>query len=234
MGETAVTIIGEASYIPIAKRSIFETRETLQRFIDRDPLFRNTLEPYEPSGEVPPIIQRMCHASSKAGVGPMATVAGAVALEAVEAMVQAGADTAVVDNGGDIALRLSQEVRVGIYSGGHDPGMGFRCTPRDGLFGICTSSRTIGSSISFGKADLATVISGDVLLADACATALGNLVEDDSESTLIQALDRICSIGGVEGALIIAGGKVAMKGKLPEINRMRVGEDRTSRIEFAP
>lgn len=234
VGETAVTVIAEERFIPIARSSIFRSREIIQRFIHQDPFFRNTLEPYDPPQDAPLLIGRMCQASAKAGVGPMATVAGAVASEAVEAMVRAGARTAVVDNGGDIALRLSEEVRVGIYSGNSLPGIGFRCTPCDAQFGICSSSRTVGPSISFGMADLATVISDDVLLADACATALGNMVEDDSEATLTQALDRICNIAGVEGALVMVGKMVAMRGKLPEIISMRVGADRASRIELVP
>lgn len=232
VGETAVTVMAEEKFIPIAKDSIFRSRDIIQRFIHQDPLFRNTLEPYDLPLDAPSLIRRMCQASAKAGVGPMATVAGAVASEAVDAMVQAGARTAVVDNGGDIALRLSKEVRVGIYSGDSLPGIGFRCTPRDVQFGICSSSRTVGSSISFGMADLSTVISSDVLLADACATALGNLVDEYSESTLIQAIDQICSIDGVEGALLIAEDKVAMKGKLPEIIKISGGKDRASRIEL--
>jgi ApbE superfamily uncharacterized protein (UPF0280 family) len=233
IGETAVTILAEKDYIPLAQQSIFDTREIILRKIRHDPLFRNTLEPYESDEDDHPLIRRMCDASAKAWVGPMATVAGAVAQEAVEAMFYAGAKTAIVDNGGDIALRLSEEVMVGIYYGGNLPGMGFRCVPREGRFGICTSSRTIGPSISFGIADLATVISENVMLADACATALGNMVEDDSESTLNRALDRICCIEGVEGAMVIVGERMAMKGRLPEISRMSVGANRASRIEFA-
>ena len=83
-------------------------------------------------------------------------------------------------------------------------------------------------------ADLATVISGDVMLADACATALGNLIEEGTESAMVGALDRICSIDGVEGALVIVGEKAAMKGKLPEFERMVVGSEQASRVELLP
>ena len=224
IGETAVTIMAEKDYIPLAKRNIFNTREILMRKIRHDPLFRSTLEPYEPDEGEHPLIRRMCEASAKAGVGPMASVAGAVAMEAVDAMVDAGARTAVVDNGGDIAMSLAQELMVGIFSGDRFPNLGFKCTPRDGIFGICSSSRTLGPSISFGKADLATVVSEDVLLADACATALGNWVGDGSEEELKMVLERVCTIKGVEGALVIAGERLAMRGVLPPLVRMEGGE----------
>lgn len=224
IGETAVTILAEKEYIPLAQQSIFDTREIILRKIRRYPLFRNTLEPYESDEDDHPLIRRMCDASAKAGVGPMASVAGAVAQEAVEAMLDAGAKTAVVDNGGDIAMVLRQEMMVGIYSGDRFPNLGFKCVPRDGPFGICSSSRTFGPSISFGKADLATVMSEDVLLADACATALGNWVEEGSDEPLKKALDKVCAIDGVEGALIIADECLAMKGSLPQLVRMESGE----------
>jgi ApbE superfamily uncharacterized protein (UPF0280 family) len=224
IGETAVTILAEGEYIPIAKQNIFDTREIILRKIDRDPLFRNTLEPYEHDEHDPPLIRRMCEASAKAGVGPMASVAGAVAQEAVEAMHDAGAKTAVVDNGGDIALVLGQELMVGIYSGGRFRDLGFKCVPKEGPFGLCSSSRTLGPSISFGKADLVTVMSENVLLADACATALGNWVQEGSDEALETALNRVCAIDGVEGALIIAGEHLALKGSLPQLVRMEGGE----------
>jgi len=224
IGETAVTILAEKDYIPLAQQNIFDTREIILRKIRRDPLFRNTLEPYESDEDDHPLIRRMCDASAKAWVGPMATVAGTVAQEAVEAMFYAGAKTAVVDNGGDIAMVLGQELMVGIYSGEHFPNLGFKCVPRDGPFGMCSSSRTLGPSISFGKTDIATVISKDVLLADACATALGNWVEECSDEALRKALDKVCAIDAVEGALIIAGEHLAMKGSLPQLVRVESGE----------
>ncbi|NYT11503.1 MAG: UPF0280 family protein [Methanomassiliicoccales archaeon] len=224
IGETAVTILAEKEYLPLAQQSIFDTREIILRKIRRDPLFGNTLEPYESNEDEHPLIRRMGDASAKAGVGPMATVAGAVAQEAVEAMFRAGAKTAVVDNGGDIAMVLGQELMVGIYSGDRFTNLGFKCVPRDCPYGICSSSRTLGPSISFGKADLATVMSKNVLLADACATALGNWVEECSDEALRKALDRVCTISGVEGALIIAGEHLAMKGSLPQLVRVESGE----------
>ena len=231
VGETAATIVAEELFISEARASMFRSRETVQRFIGRDPVFRVTLEPYLCPDDAPPLIRRMCSAASKAGVGPMAAVAGAIAEQAVADMREAGATQAVVDNGGDIALLLDRDTAVGLYAGERVQGIGFLCRPREGIFGICTSSATIGPSISFGISDAATVISPDVVLADACATRLGNLLTSDREEVMAAALNDVCSIAGVEGAVAVVGDKMAFKGRLPELARVAVPAGRISRIE---
>jgi ApbE superfamily uncharacterized protein (UPF0280 family) len=221
--ETAVTIVSEPEFVQIARDAIFDTREEIKRFLRTDPIFLHTLEPYDPPDDAHPIIKKMCDASRAAGVGPMATVAGVIAEEAVGAMTGKGARQAVVDNGGDIALYLTEPVNVGLYAGESEVrNIGFRCKPRDSIFGICTSSGTVGPSISFGVSDAATVVSGDVALADACATLLGNLVTSGEDDVLKSALESVCSITGVEGALVVVGDKIAFKGSVPELVRSEV------------
>jgi uncharacterized protein len=232
VGETAVTIVAEDRYLEEAKASIFRSREVVQEFIRGDPLFLVTLEPYDCPADADPLITRMCSAATRAGVGPMAAVAGAIAERAVLDMRAAGATQAIVDNGGDIALLLDRETSVGLYAGERVKGFGFLCPPREGVFGICTSSATIGPSISFGVSDAATVIAGDVTLADACATRLGNLVTADRDEVMMAALDDVCSIAGVEGAVAVAGERIAMKGRLPPLTRVAVPAGRISRIEL--
>lgn len=230
--ETAVTILGDEQCIPEAMEEIFNCREILEQYLRRDPVFGLTLEPYTPDDDAPPLIKRMCDVSKKAGVGPMASVAGIIAEEAVRAMVEAGAENAVIDNGGDIAMFLSQPLTIGLYAGDTVRGLGFECMPREIIFGICTSSGTVGPSLSFGMADAATVISEDVALADACATRLGNEIGDNETETLSRALDIITSIEGIEGAMVIAGGRVAMKGKLPRLVKLEEVDGKVARRLF--
>lgn len=231
VGETAVTILAEDEHHAVANASIFRSRETIQRFIDRDPFFQLTFEPYPCPDDAPDLIKRMCKAADAAGVGPMAGVAGAVAERAVEDMQAAGAIHAVVDNGGDIALLIDQEVTIGLYSGEKLKGLGLTVAPREGVFGICTSSGTIGPSISFGIADAAVVIAPNVVLADTCATRLGNLLTSDIPEVMEGALGTVCSIPGVEGALAVVGDKMAMKGRVPRLTRAEVPLRRVARIE---
>jgi len=216
--ETAVTIVADERFVPLAKQSIFESRKVLERFISDDPFFRSTLEPYPEKGGSPPLIRRMCDAARAANVGPMAAVAGAVAEAAVEAMVSAGATHALVDNGGDIAMILDHEVDIGIYAGNSKfSGLAFRFEPDDHIVGICTSSATVGPSISFGIADAAIVISDNVALADACATMLGNMVVTNDDLFLEKAVTDLMKIKNITGCYVIAVEKIAMKGTLPRM-----------------
>jgi len=59
------------------------------------------------------------------------------------------------------------------------------------------------------------VFSDDVILADCCATALGNFVKD--EGSVTDALERIASVEGVKGCLACIGDKVAVCGEVPEM-----------------
>jgi uncharacterized protein len=233
--ETAVTIVADERYVPEAKRSIFESRETLEQFIADDPFFRSTLEPYREGKDAPPLVKRMCDAARAANVGPMAAVAGAVAEAAVEAMRSAGAVHALVDNGGDIAMVLGREADIGIYAGGSRfSELAFRFQPVDRIMGICTSSATVGPSISFGIADAAIVVSENVALADACASMLGNLVTSEDEGTMRGAVEKVAGVKGVTGCAAIVGDMIAMKGTLPRLVRAKGNFDQASRILLGP
>jgi ApbE superfamily uncharacterized protein (UPF0280 family) len=229
--ETAVTIVAEERYIPVAKFSIFESRKVLEKFIEDDPLFRSTLEPYQEGDDAPPLIRRMCDAARVANVGPMAAVAGAVAEAAVEAMRSAGAEHALVDNGGDIAMIIDRTVDIGIYAGNSKfSQLAFRVEPAGHIFGICTSSATVGPSISFGIADSAIVISDNVALADACATMLGNLASSAEDDVLTRAVEETAKVEGVTGCAVIVGDKIAFKGQIPRMVPAEGTFSRASRI----
>ncbi|MHB8055513.1 MAG: UPF0280 family protein [Candidatus Aminicenantales bacterium] len=221
--ETIATVIAEEPYFPVVEAEIKKQRKSLEDYIRRDPEFRTTLEPHFVPPDAPPIVRRMAEAAAKAGVGPMAAVAGAVAEFALRAMAEAGATHGLVDNGGDIALLLERPVTVGIFTGPSSvKDIALRIEPRPGIFGICTSSGTVGHSLSFGKADAATAVSADVCLADAVATALGNAVKDEDETRLEETLAVLGGIEGVEGLLAVIGDTLAVWGDLPPLVRTRV------------
>jgi len=227
--ETIATIFAyEQSHIEVAKESIREQRNLLEKFIQADPFFMLTLEPYDiKAGDVPDIIQQMIKTSAVFGIGPMSAVAGVIAKLAVEAMIQAGAVYAIVDNGGDISILNDQTVLVGIYAGTSPiKDLALEVQPRVKPLGICTSSGTVGPSISFGCADAALIVSKDPALADAAATALGNAVQPDrSLEECFKAIDK----PGIDGALVIRGEEMAVWGELPPIRRARVGAKRITK-----
>ncbi len=213
--ETVLTIVCDEDYLPAAKAAVFEARSSIEAKIASDPFFGITYEPYPEDRGDDDIVRRMCRASARSGVGPMAGVAGAVAEHVVERMVEAGAPEAIVENGGDIAFYSKRPVPVGIYADDSvfkDVGYLIRS---DRITGICSSSAKIGPSVSLGASDLCTVFSDDVVLADCCATLLGNKVK--SPEDLSEAVESVGSIEGVKGCVAICSGKVAMFGDVPEM-----------------
>ncbi len=144
----------------------------------------------------------------------MAAVAGAIAWAGVEAMADAGAVFGVIDNGGDIALISDRPIRVGVHAGEAplSDRIAFVVPPQKNMLGICTSSATVGPSVSFGMADAVTVFSSDVALADAWATSVCNQIRPTDQSVL----DRI-DPSEVLGVFALMGEMVVEWGMLPPI-----------------
>ena len=84
----------------------------------------------------------MARAARSVGVGPMAAVAGAMAELAVEAALKAGAAEAIVDNGGDIFMRATSPVVIGLHTGTVKLAdrLAFSLRPEDTPISICSSS----------------------------------------------------------------------------------------------
>lgn len=224
--ETIVTIVTDReSHIKRAKESIHHNRAVLERFIALDPFFRSTLEPYATVENVPEVVKRMILAGNSMGIGPMSAVAGTIAAMAVESMVAAGATFAIVDNGGDIALINDRPVTIGIYAGTSPvKDLAFQMPVHDHITGICTSSGTVGPSISFGMADAAIIFSDDVSLADAAATALGNATQVGKEA-VEKAFDAVKHVTGIKGAVVIQGEYIGMWGSIPEMVEAHIDYD---------
>jgi len=220
--ETIATILAdEPTGVAAAKEGILGARQALERYIARDPFFRATFEPYEPDSDEP-VIVRMADAARKASVGPMAAVAGAIAWAGIDAMVTQGAGFGVIDNGGDIALfNPDRPVRVGIHAGAApiSDRAAFVIPPHERVHGICTSSATVGPSISFGVADAVTVFSDNPALADAWATTICNRIRADDASVLRELDSRQLS-----GVFAVIGDHTERWGALPPLIRAVVDE----------
>jgi uncharacterized protein len=197
-----------------ALAAVLNCRSQLEEYILQHPEFFSSLVPLPEDPFAPPLVRRMLDASRAAGVGPMATVAGAIA-QAVALSLKPQSPAILIENGGDCYLDLQEEIKVGIFAGPASPftgKIGLRFTADRFPFGICTSSGTIGHSLSFGRADAVTVISRDAALADAAATALGNLVQTPRD--INKALDLAPTIPRVDGVLIIIQDKIGIWGNL--------------------
>lgn len=217
--ETHATLLGEEeAHLRAAKEAMLEARAAIERAAASDPFFLVSLEPCDP-GDDHPIVRRMVRAASEAGVGPMASVAGAVAAAGVDGMVEAGASFGVVENGGDIAFVTDRPLRIGVHAGAsvYSDRFAFVLPPSDRGQGCCTSSATVGPSVSFGVADAVTVFGHDPVLVDAWATRLCN----DLRPGDCSALDRL-NPSQVTGVCAVFDTLVVRWGLLPPVISARV------------
>jgi hypothetical protein len=185
----------------------------LEAYIARDPGFKEALRPWAVGDDAPQIARAMAAAAALAGIGPMAAVAGAIAEEVGRGLAADSAQV-IVENGGDIWLQGASERLVGVFAGA-SPFTGklaVRLAADLMPCSICTSSGTVGPSLSFGKADAAMAIAASGALADAAATAIGNAVGGPDEVEAGIAVAR--SIPGLCGAVAIAGDKLAAWGRV--------------------
>ena len=226
--ETAVSIAADREYISFAVDAMKSARLEIERMIRKDDFFLITLEPYDPPTGCPKVIERMCEASRTVGVGPMATVAGAIAQVAVEAMAAQGCEHAWVDNGGDIAMVLRDAVSVEVLSQpGTQTTLALEMLPTNGaVVGVCTSSGRLGHSISFGDADASVAIAEDAILADALATAIGNHVIDSS--SLKKCFEDLKGVKGFIAGLALRDGEAAMFGKVPRMSEAEHNPERVT------
>jgi hypothetical protein len=199
-------------------RSVVEERAHLYRhqleaYIAQRPDFLHSLVPIEPDPLAPRIVKEMLAASEVVGVGPMACVAGAVA-EFIGHDVEVLCDEFIIENGGDIQLRTKKERVVLVYAkdSPYSGKLGIRVKPRDEAYGVCTSSATVGHSLSFGKTDAVVIVASSALFADALATRVGNAVSKEEE--IGPALELGKAYPGVMGILIILGDKLGAWGDL--------------------
>lgn len=199
--------------------TVVEQRRQLEDYIGRHPEFRTALVPVVLLADAPEGARRMAAAADLTGLGPMASVAGTLAQMGVEAAVAAGCREAIVENGGDIFIHAATAVTIGIYAGDNAIGnkLAFRIDPRNLPLALCSSSSTMGHSLSFGRCDLATVTAKDGALADSAATLVCNLIR--TEHDLSPVLDDVGSIAGINGILAIKNGKIGLWGHLPHLIR---------------
>jgi ApbE superfamily uncharacterized protein (UPF0280 family) len=191
---------------------VWRQRRLLEEYIAQFPFFGETFEPCLASPGAPPIVLLMVRAGNIAGVGPMAAVAGAFAQLAGVWLLRKYPQV-IVENGGDLFVFCLHRVKVGIYAGSSlfSGKLAVRLKP-GGPWGLCTSSGTVGPSFSHGRADAAVILAKDALLADAIATATGNLVQ--STADLGNAVDFAKKLPGVEGVLVIKDDKMAVWGDM--------------------
>ena len=211
--ETDLQIRAQRDLKAEALDSILKRRTPLEQYIQSHPLFLSSLDPISVERDAPDIVKNMAQAARIAGVGPMAAVAGAIA-EAVGKDLLAYTPEVIVENGGDIFIKTLKTRLIGVYAGSSSltGKLALKIAPETTPLGICTSSGTVGPSLSLGAADAVIVLSRSTALADAAATAIGNVVKGEGDVAL--AIERAQTIKGVIGVVIIKGKKMGLWGKV--------------------
>ena len=213
IAESDLLISSDTNLKDAALKSLSNHRHSLESYIKNHPEFRSSLLPLLEDDLAPPIVRNMLSKSKICGVGPMASVAGAIS-EFVGYDLLTQTENLIIENGGDIYLKSKNELTVSVYAGESSLSykVNFVVKPQDSPLGVCTSSATVGPSLSFGKADAVCVISQSATLADAAASAIGNKVK--SKNDIKTALDYGIKIPGVVGIIIILGNDMGAIGEV--------------------
>jgi len=227
--ETICTIITDSERaVKTATSSIKHHRKKLEEYARNHPRFLYSLRPVPVDGG-PLVVKLMADAAEKADVGPMAAVAGVLADLAVKDMTLYGGEVAVVENGGEVSAISSRPIDVALSAGDSLFSRTFGFRLKDFPIGMATSSGLFSHALSFGEAEAVTVFSKNAGMADAAATAVGNLIKGKNcRKAIERGINRALSIQGVEGVLIIYRGMVGRAGRMPQIIKVNAVESTKS------
>jgi len=189
---------------------LVELRRSMDAYLLTDPAFKVALTPYDARMEAPEILKEMSRVSHKTGIGPMSAVAGAVARKVAEFLKT---KEVIVENGGDIYAKALSDMDISVFAGESplSEKIGLHIPAADFPLGICTSSGTVGPSLSLGRADAVMIVCKDVLLADSYATAMANRIKTIND--LQPVMDRISDIPEILGAIAVKDDRMAITGQ---------------------
>jgi len=210
--ETDLYIRASTNLRSKARKIVLKCRDMLERYIERHPTFLTSLGPISVYDDAPRIVKEMAASAARVKVGPMASVAGAIAEFAGNELL-AFSPEIIVENGGDIFIKSLKDRTVGIYAGKSPLSgkIGLEINGQDTPLGICTSSGTVGHSLSYGKADAVVVLSQSATTADAAATAIGNLIVQPND--IPSGIEFCQNIEGLLGVIIIIGDQMGLWGE---------------------
>ena len=189
---------------------LVDLRRQMDAYLLMDPQYKTALTPYDAGLEAPNILKEMSRVSHKTGIGPMSAVAGAVAKKVAEFL---GTQEVIVENGGDIYAQAASDMDISVFAGQSplSEKIGLHIPAAEFPLGICTSSGTVGPSLSLGRADAVMIVCKDVLLADSYATAMANRIKTVND--LQSVIDRISDIPEILGAIAFKDDRMAFTGR---------------------
>ncbi len=195
------------------ERLIKEIYDLLGSFIKEEPSFQKSLSPLKIEQHYPPVIKKMCQKAAIFNVGPMAAVAGAVC-DYIAAGLNKYCSRLIIENGGDVFIKTSKDVEVGIYLKNKNfaDKIYLKIRAKDTPCGLCSSSGSFGHSLSMGKSDLVVVLSPSTISADGAATSIANKINQSTD--IYQTIDYYKNIKDISGILIVKDSKLGIWGNI--------------------
>ena len=211
--ETDLLVHAEKKLEHETRELVLKHRGYVEAYIKAHPDFATALTPWRLDGPAPTIVVDMVKAGENAGVGPMAAIAGAVAEHAGLGLLKS-TEHVIVENGGDVFIKADIPLTVGIFAGKSPLSLriGIRVSGGPKPMAVCTSSGTVGHSLSLGKADAVCVVADSCAVADAAATSIGNQVQ--SIGDIEYAIGKGKCIKNIRGIIIIVREKIGIWGDL--------------------
>lgn len=209
IGESDLYICTRGDLSRRARESLAAQRADLESYLEKHLPFGTSFRPIPVDSEAPEIAADMARAAGEFDVGPMASVAGAIAQHVGTDLLE-HSDSVIVENGGDIFVAGGGARKIRLFAGGDSPAIDIIVTDTPRGIGVCTSSATVGPSVSLGQADAVTVLGPTATDADAAATAIGNIVL--SAEDIQGALEWASGFEDVHGVVIVADGAVGAWG----------------------
>ncbi len=211
--ESNLQICAQTDLSKISLKYLRGFHKQVRNYCQAYPEFGKSLQPLKLKRDAPEIIRTMHKASKLAAVGPMATVAGAIA-EALGRKLLKHSSEIIIENGGDLFIASAKARKIGIFAGIGNVynQLVININPKQSPCGICTSSGKFGHSLSLGQSCATIIVSKSSALADGYATAFGNMVKTDADIAF--ALKSARNEKDIDGIIIITNSKMAAYGDL--------------------
>ncbi len=212
VGETDLWVASREDFSRELSLLVSRLRGEIRAYMALEPHFRTSLVPLPVLPQAPEIVRRMAAGARLAGVGPFAAVAGTIAQMAAEHF-QSRSPEMLVENGGDIYIQGRRERVIGLLPEVNSKAMlGLRIAGNALPLAVCSSSASIGHSLSFGQGELATVLAADGAFCDAAATALCNMLQSAEDIPLAVKQAQAWARHGLKGVFMQCGENMGMWG----------------------
>lgn len=195
-GKPLVALVKEGGRVAI------RVLEDLARFL---PVIKKKADELEIEESFPEVVRRMIEATKKMeepDLTPLAAVAGAASDVVADFLITRGGTKIIVDNGGDIAIRLEEGevakvgVKTDIYA--KYPSFLIAIDSTMGIGGVATSGLG-GRSFTKGIASAATVLSENASFSDAAATVIGNFTNCEDPQIMRSLAETIYPDTDIKG-----------------------------------